>query len=158
MVRPPSTISLTELFLLNLLGSQQVQADGSVRESDRLEAERTYLSTQREEPSRPLPTPRRRRRPITAPPRVPPPSSFSHVESSSHVARIRLRSTLEERVAEPPPPTSLVLDVCCVCLGRKRTHAFSPCFHMCACSTCADRLDACPICRTKAQAVHRIFF
>jgi len=156
MARPPSTVSLSELFLLGLLRSHQVQPDGRVTEADRLQAEATYLSTPREEQTRPpLSTPRRGRRPITAPPRVPPP--FSNVESSSHVARVRLRRSLEERAAEPSPPSSLVLDVCCVCLGRKRTHAFSPCFHMCACSTCADRLDACPICRTKAQSVHRIY-
>ena len=42
--------------------------------------------------------------------------------------------------------------ICSICMGRKSTHAFFPCFHQCVCEGCAIKVNKikpsrCPICR-----------
>jgi len=51
---------------------------------------------------------------------------------------------------------------CVICLTQRKSHAFVPCGHQCACRDCAttvcQRRDAkCPICRARVQMVVQIF-
>lgn len=44
-------------------------------------------------------------------------------------------------------------DLCAVCLERECEAVFAQCGHMCACYDCARKLNRCPICRAKTQAI-----
>lgn len=46
---------------------------------------------------------------------------------------------------------------CCVCLSNNVGVAFS-CGHVCCCSSCSERLEDCPICRSRIVSRQRLFF
>ena len=50
---------------------------------------------------------------------------------------------------------------CVVCMDEIRTHAFSPCCHLCTCAGCADNIMAknkeCPICCLEASSTFQIY-
>ena len=50
---------------------------------------------------------------------------------------------------------------CTVCMEKRITHAFVPCFHMCVCALCAEAIMQtcceCPFCRRQAVEVQHIF-
>lgn len=81
-------------------------------------------------------------------------SSSIRPSTSSHVFRVKtLKSISDESI-----PEDVVVQKCCICYTMPRSHAFSPCFHLCVCSTCSSRLSQCPVCRTEISDVHRIYF
>ena len=51
--------------------------------------------------------------------------------------------------------------LCVVCLDERRTRAFAPCSHLCACEGCADNIMAqnkeCPICCREASSIFQIY-
>lgn len=50
---------------------------------------------------------------------------------------------------------------CAICLTEVPTYICRPCNHCCACETCQSRLGSgrpCPICRTPARTMERVFF
>ena len=49
-------------------------------------------------------------------------------------------------------------DLCCICLTNNITHIFIPCYHLCCCRICANKIDKCPKCRTKIEIKHRAWF
>ena len=49
------------------------------------------------------------------------------------------------------------LVTCIVCFENKRNSLLVPCNHFCVCSGCANRLEACPICRTPIFERHAIY-
>lgn len=46
---------------------------------------------------------------------------------------------------------------CAVCWSRPAQVALDPCGHLCACPTCADKLDRCPICRGSIDKRLRVY-
>ncbi|CAK0873332.1 unnamed protein product [Prorocentrum cordatum] len=55
-------------------------------------------------------------------------------------------------------------DACVICLQAPRTHALSPCGHLCVCASCGGRQRApagamakCPLCRKAADCVFEVF-
>merc|ERR1712196_178698 len=48
------------------------------------------------------------------------------------------------------------LNTCCVCLDNPRSIVLQPCWHHVLCSSCAESLSICPICRTPILAKNRI--
>lgn len=50
---------------------------------------------------------------------------------------------------------------CVICMDGEPTYAFSPCMHLCVCSSCHSRaetcLSECPVCRNPKQALTRIY-
>lgn len=156
--RAPRQVSLAQLLACGLIEESEVHVDGHVNESVRVRAEQQFLSLNPPSP----PAAPRRRRPSTAPHRrhnvqipQPPPLPLSSRTSSAHVHRIHVRrdNTGSDRV---PKRTSL--DTCCICYTKDRDHAIAPCFHMCVCVTCAQRITACPMCRGEVIQIHRIYF
>lgn len=155
----PRAASLVELLLSGALEEDEVMMGGWVSDDVRDRAESAWLTS------------RGRLRPHTAPSTrsAPPlhpaqtrrsaPTAQTRRTSStaSHVARVRLRRSLTDDEAARRPQ-SLALDVCCVCYARERDHVFQPCFHMCVCGTCAERLMHCPLCRIEVHSTHRVYF
>jgi Zinc finger, C3HC4 type (RING finger) len=54
------------------------------------------------------------------------------------------------------------LGKCIVCLSRSKTHVFVPCGHLCCCAACGTHAmetgALCPICRSDANNVYRVFY
>mmetsp|Transcript_38388 Transcript_38388/g.96162 ORF Transcript_38388/g.96162 Transcript_38388/m.96162 type:complete len:86 (+) Transcript_38388:42-299(+) len=50
---------------------------------------------------------------------------------------------------------------CAVCHERHKTHAFSPCNHLCVCQACATSVvrstGRCPICQQRIERTFRIY-
>ena len=46
---------------------------------------------------------------------------------------------------------------CRVCLRSERTTVFEPCKHVVCCSTCADNVTECPICRAHIESRTRVY-
>lgn len=61
---------------------------------------------------------------------------------------------VETPVLESAPQ---VADACCVCYAAERTHAPSPCYHLCVCTACSNHLSKCPLCRGRVDKFHRIW-
>lgn len=49
---------------------------------------------------------------------------------------------------------------CCVCLDADMDMMFAKCGHLCVCSSCYAKVDACPLCRTRKRPSkdRRVFF
>lgn len=137
--RPPSDVSLVDLLNSGMLRTEDVADDGRVDAMTRVRAEREYAEWSQA-------TTRRLRSPQSqAPsPSVPP------------ARRLRLRPSAMpaecHSLSESPPRRA-----CCVCYARRSDHAIVPCFHLCVCRSCAERLERCPICRMRIDRVQRIF-
>lgn len=150
--RKPSGVSLTELFLHGFLREEDLTPRGAVDDHSRLLAERRYADFVNDDERRPRPATAR-----PAAPRVPtrPLSAAAPTTLARlHVVRQRRTATTEERESVP---AVFVVDKCAVCMVRDRSHAPAPCYHMCVCATCAQKLKSCPMCRKPASAFHRIF-
>eukprot|EP00271_Cylindrocystis_brebissonii_P000759 TRINITY_DN10977_c0_g1_i1.p2 TRINITY_DN10977_c0_g1~~TRINITY_DN10977_c0_g1_i1.p2 ORF type:complete len:131 (-),score=23.13 TRINITY_DN10977_c0_g1_i1:884-1276(-) len=61
------------------------------------------------------------------------------------------RERRDERVEGSLP------DLCVICLEAKYSCAFSPCGHMCCCSSCASQLSDCPLCRRRIDHSLRVY-
>lgn len=153
--RPPCPVSLAELITLGYLTENDVSPDGHVDESRRCRAERQFLQ------SRPRTAPpERHRRPPRTPStphvRQPPPVSRPHTTrgSSAHFHRIHVRRDVQ---GTDKIPVRFVLDTCCICYTNSKDHAIVPCFHMCVCSACSQRIHQCPMCRGPVDRIQRIF-
>jgi hypothetical protein len=60
----------------------------------------------------------------------------------------------EDRAARDPQGESAR---CLICQDADRNTLFQPCRHICACSPCSDRLDKCPMCRTRIESKTTVF-
>ena len=59
---------------------------------------------------------------------------------------------LKYKLVEQEEARLTVDDQCCVCLTKKKDHAFTGCGHMCVCGDCADRCwNKCPLCRSEGN-------
>ena len=47
--------------------------------------------------------------------------------------------------------------MCRVCMDADIDTAFCPCGHLVCCSSCSDRLDSCPMCRSQITQMQHIF-
>ena len=47
--------------------------------------------------------------------------------------------------------------MCRVCMDADTDTAFCPCGHLVCCSSCAERLDTCPMCRSQITQMQHIF-
>lgn len=47
--------------------------------------------------------------------------------------------------------------ICVICQSAQRNIVLMDCWHLVACSTCAARLDRCPLCRAPIRDTHKIF-
>ena len=47
--------------------------------------------------------------------------------------------------------------VCNICMDSEADVVFMPCRHMCACSSCGDRLANCPICRKSIDHYIKVY-
>ena len=47
--------------------------------------------------------------------------------------------------------------MCRVCMDADIDTAFCPCGHLVCCSSCAERLDSCPVCRSHITQMQHIF-
>jgi hypothetical protein len=46
---------------------------------------------------------------------------------------------------------------CAVCMADEATMLFRPCMHLCCCKVCAERVEACPLCRTLISGKEKVF-
>ncbi len=60
----------------------------------------------------------------------------------------------EDRAARDPQGESAR---CLICQDADRNTLFFPCRHICACSPCSDRLDKCPVCRTRIESKTTVY-
>lgn len=152
--RSPRPVSLVELITHGYLSESDVLPGGGVNESRRCRAEQLYLET------RPATAPhvaRHARRPprVQQPPTPrPPPRPQTARGTSAHVHRIHVR---RDAHGSDKIPTRFVFDTCCICFNRTKDHAVVPCFHMCVCRACSERIQRCPICRGPVDRIQRIF-
>ena len=137
--------SVAELFLRGFLTDEDILPGGHITDSTRIRAERTYAEQVQHAPHRNLRNPVR-------------PSSerpgFRDRGTVSHVERLRVRRHVTDRDYVPRPVN---LDNCCICLSRVKEYACVPCYHMCICVACKDRVDTCPLCRGNVTRIVKIF-
>jgi hypothetical protein len=151
--RSPRPVSLSELVTLGYLAESDVSPGGHVDESRRCRAEQRFLAT------RPHTAPQTRRVRLT-PPQVPPITPQAPLRSrtargsSAHVHRIHVRRDVQ---GTDKLPIHVALDTCCICYSNVKDHAVAPCYHMCVCSTCSQRINQCPMCRGPVDRIQRIF-
>lgn len=140
---PPRLVDMWELVIKGYITEDSVQEDGTVDPHIQEEAERRYLSDGE--------------RPQSAPTLQRPPWIPTSRRSVSFGRENKLKSRLRSQTPAPATVPVSSDDHCCICLHRKKTHAFAPCFHMCTCEQCSLRLISCPICRTQVISRHRIY-
>ena len=167
LVRPVqyAPCSVAELFLRGYLTDEDILPGGNITNSTRIRAERTYAEQVQQEVPRQI---RRTPRPSSARPSTVRPSTVrpSTIRPStarpsirdrgtvSHVERLRVRRNVTDRDYVPRPVN---LDNCCICLSRVKEYACVPCYHMCICVACKDRVDTCPLCRANVTRIVKIF-
>lgn len=163
--------SLVDLLLHGHLHEEDFEPGGNINEQSILRAERQMTDFIQRRPDTAGPMPRdgttvnqvasRRRRPRST-------SSESRRVGSgnaSHVDHVRLRRHLSATTGTQVSNTSSVdilpgrmeLDACCVCYARRRDHVLRPCFHVCVCGACAQRVTRCPLCRESISHRDRVF-
>ena len=145
--RPPHPVSLAELLTLGYLSESDVSPDGHVEESRRYRAEQQFLQTRPRSASHERPLRNLHARPPSSAPR---PQLAGG--SSAHFHRVRRRVQETDRI-----PAAVAPDTCCICYTNSKDHAIVPCFHMCVCSVCSQRIRQCPMCRGSIKRIQRIF-
>ena len=156
-----SPCSVAELFLRGVITDDDILPSGGITDSTRLRAERNYTEIQppaipRSEGRRPdSARPRSSARPLGRRPDSARPSRPEPRHNASQVGRVRARRDVEDKEYTP---RAMQMDNCCICLTAVKQHACVPCYHMCICSRCKDRVSHCPLCRTAVQRVVRIFW
>ena len=156
----PKKISLWQLITYNYINEDQINSNGKVDEYIYQNALRNFISDFGQNSSRVL----NRNRPSTAPIRSNRVARNNQINnnqeknmnknrSSSHINNIRLikdaindNRKLEEK------------EKCCICLTNNPTHIFLPCFHLCSCLECANKIDRCPKCRAPIKEKRRVWF
>lgn len=152
-------VSVVELILSGLIQEMDISGDGEVEEGIRRAAEAEYLRLHPSPP--PPPSPRSPYRPPSRPlPRRPP----SRVTTPRHRPLHRFGTQQLPPPLPPPRPQNLSFLIrslgnkaCCVCQTTEKTHAPSPCFHMCLCEGCSRRVKKCPLCRSEVVTMQRIY-
>ena len=134
LARCPGKVSLAQLILSGCLSEDAVDGNGHVDEMVRSRAEATY------EDSHPTQTDR------AQPNRAQPNRS-----QTTRVHAIQKRSS-------PPALKKAEAFLCSICFTRMRSHVFIPCFHFHACKDCAEKCDACPICRRQYTHLRRVWY
>jgi hypothetical protein len=145
--------SVADLFLSGCLTSDDILPGGQISDETRLRAERNYAEQADRQTRGGVP-----RRPATA-----------RASTASHVDRVRVRrlqraptpsesvsARTSDRIVPTEPTPSL--GNCAVCLTRAKAYACVPCYHLCVCSVCKERVTECPLCRASAREVVRIFW
>lgn len=145
--RSPRPVSLTDLIALGFLSEEDVMPGGRVDETRRCRAEEAYIASRPRTATvqrrpRPQETHRSHSRPQTA------------RGSSAHIHRIHVRREVQ---GTNKVPTRFVLDTCCICYTNAKDHAVVPCYHMCVCVNCAQRIQQCPMCRGPVSRIQKIF-
>ena len=95
-------------------------------------------------------------------PLVNPRVSAQMVSNSNELMSVIRSRDEETAVSEKTPQAKKTRTVhkippCVVCLQHARNLACKPCYHLCVCTSCSDRLDACPICRQRLSGCQRIY-
>jgi hypothetical protein len=155
---PYTPCSVAELFLNGCLTSEDILPGGRITDETRLRAERNHaeqVDRQTRDHPRDRQTrdhPRDRRPRDRLPARRP---STARSSTAAHVDRIRIRRLEAEAT---PDETTSILGNCSVCLTRTKAFACVPCYHMCVCSVCKERVAQCPLCRASVGEFVRIFW
>ena len=73
--------------------------------------------------------------------------------SSNHINNLRLmkQAINENRKIQEK-------ENCCICLTNKISHILIPCYHLCCCHTCSNRINRCPKCRSQIFEKHKVYF
>ena len=157
----PKKISLWELVRYNYINEDQINSNGKVDEDIYQNALRNFISDFGQNNSRLI----NRNRPSTAPPRpnrvirndvINPNKEEKNINknpSSSHINNIRLMKDAindNRKIQEK--------EKCCMCLTNNPSHIFLPCFHLCSCLDCANKVDRCPKCRAPIKEKKRVWF
>ena len=53
---------------------------------------------------------------------------------------------------------SIEVPPCRICMENRSVICFVPCGHVCACSSCSQRIDECPLCRTPITRRQGLYF
>lgn len=165
---PSSPCSMAELFLKGYLTASDVRSDGQVDEVVRHRAERRYTARAVQVPqpgpssSRPRASRSTLRRPFSSrlgrastpppPSPLPPPPPLPPLPPPLPSSAVADVECLDGSTSRPA-----VLESCCICLSRRREFACVPCYHMCICTVCKDRVTNCPICRDTPEQIVRIY-
>jgi hypothetical protein len=170
IVRAPSITSLSQLLSEGYISPNDVRPGGYVTESTRILAEQQYVATMERPSTAPARTRQSYQRP--SPVSIPPPVSRlveSRAErdtaritqynmgSAAHLYRVRVRRELASMEEKERSPKEWTFDTCCICFSRDRDHAAIPCFHLCVCNVCSQRLVKCPLCRKPTTSFHKIY-
>jgi hypothetical protein len=64
--------------------------------------------------------------------------------------------------AAPAPRPDDAEDQCVLCFDAPKDHIILPCYHVCVCEACANKLTqmrkpSCPICRVAIQHTNKVF-
>lgn len=75
---------------------------------------------------------------------------------------LSVREKVQPRELAAPKPEAPGPDMeCVVCMEHVKTHALVPCYHMCVCQGCAEKvvnkLGACPLCGASAALAQRVW-
>ncbi|KAH3757534.1 hypothetical protein Pelo_10650 [Pelomyxa schiedti] len=83
---------------------------------------------------------------------------------SPSVSTVSAVSSPSAKPCNPNSPVAMLpqgclrdLGICKVCWERPRNTRLAPCGHGCLCSTCAEAVSLCPVCRAKIEARQTIF-
>jgi hypothetical protein len=141
----PSITSLSQLLSEGYISSDDVHP---VTESTHILAEQQYAARR---PSTVLARTRQSYQ-RTSPPVVErDPARITHYNMGSAAREL---ASMEEKERSPKEWT---FDICCICFSRDRDHAAIPCFHLCVCNVCSQRLVKCPLCRKPSTSFHKIY-
>lgn len=67
--------------------------------------------------------------------------------------------SLDEKIKSNTDKLNLISNpICVICTENKITLAFNPCGHLVCCSSCVNKIDKCPICKSKINSKLKIFF
>lgn len=143
----PKNISLWELVQYNYISENDIDINGKVNDTIYERALRNYISEIGDlNINRP--------RSIQTQYVQPNVKSISiKPGSASHINNVRLMKNAIDENRELQEKEN-----CCMCLTNKISYIFIPCYHVCSCRICANKVNRCPKCRENIQTRHRVWF
>ena len=153
--------SVSELFLMGLIDTNDVLPDGNVTTSARVAAEQVYAEHMHRRPHTApiLPTTPRQHSTVPRAPRPQRTQTPRHISTHAHhvasgTQHSNAVSPRQLSITAPTPPAIK----CCVCVDTPSQYACVPCFHLCLCASCMPRVkQRCPLCRAHVSRMQRIY-
>jgi len=142
IVNKPKNISLWELVKYNYISENDINNDGKVSETIYQHAVNNYISEMGINRNRNISVIHKKSNNTN--------NNDNNIINSTSINTNNTNTNTNKEIEEK--------ETCCICLRKKTSHIFIPCYHLCCCYNCSLKVNKCPKCRVNIIEKHKVYF